>query len=229
MNGSSDSVVDPLDLEVDPLPESLSGGSTVLIASAGDPSQYAVSLRILGSYGAIEDTAFVVTTTESVDQTIKTYTRLGTEFDQPSLRIVDTTSQQQSISDLYGETPVVFTPSPDDLERLVLALSELSGDTSPPNGERHFAVRSLTPILSAAPIDRVSTVLERITGLRSENGLGLIGIDYTAHDEATMEAVADHVDGILWVSHPSPNQITFDYQPRRGRNSQSVLGQLRDD
>lgn len=224
MDESPASAVKVADLQVDALPDGLGGGSTVLVASAGDPSRYAVGLRILATHGTAEDTAFVVTTTESAGQTIETYEALGAKAALPSLGIVDTTSEHQSVSALYGETPVVFTPSSGDLERLVMALSDLSGNTSPSNGARHLIVRSLTPILQSASTARVRTVLARITGLRSETGLCLIGLDYTAHDEETMTAVVEHVDGVLWVTQPSPDRLAFEYQSTRGRHSRSVIG-----
>ncbi|MFC7116652.1 hypothetical protein ACFQH2_19235 [Natronoarchaeum sp. GCM10025703] len=229
MDGNSDSTVEIEALQVDPLPNSLSGGSTVLVATTGDPSQYAVCLRILCMQGTEEDTAFVVTTTESADRTIAVYDRLGGETGRPSISIVDTVSEQQSVSALYGESHVVFTPSPGDLERLVMALSDLSDSSAPSNGAHHLVIRSLTPILKASSATRVSTVLERITGLRSESGLCLLGIDYTAHDEETIAAIAPLVDGVLWVNQPLPDRLSFDYQPTRGRHSRSVLGGGTDD
>jgi len=224
MGENADSAVDREALQVDPLPENLSGGSTVLVASAGDPSQYAVGLRILCAQGTAEDTAFVITTTESADRTIEVYDTLGVDSERPSLGIVDTVSVQQSVSALYDEIPVVFTPSAGDLERLVMALSNLV-DTSPPTkGARHLVVRSLTPILAASSVDQLSTVLDRITGLRSETGLALLGIDYTAHDEETMTAMAELVDGVLWVTQPDPDRLAFDYQPTRTRQGEFALG-----
>lgn len=223
MNGSSHDTVDPEAIKIDPLPDSLSGGSTALVASTGDPAQHAICLRLLDWHGTAADTGVVVTTTESADQTIETYAALETETDQPSLGIVDTTSEQQSVSAPYGETPVVFTPSPGDLERLVLALSDVSETMSPSNGARHLVMRSLTPVLESAPTSRVCTVLERITGLRSEDGLCLIGLDYTAHDQETMTALADVVDGVLWITHSAPDQLEFNYQSTRNRYNRPLL------
>lgn len=224
MGENADSVVDREAVQVDPLPENLSGGSTVLVASAGDPSQYAVGLRILCAQGTAEDTAFVVTTTESADRTIEIYDSLGVDSERPSLRIVDTVSVQQSVSAVYDEIPVVFTPSASDLERLVMALSNLVDTTPPTRGARHLVVRSLTPILAASSVDQLSTVLDRITGLRSETGLALLGIDYTAHDEETMTAIADLVDGVLWVTQPAPDRLAFDYQPTGSRHGKFAPG-----
>lgn len=65
-------------------------------------------------------------------------------------------------------------------------------------------------------------MLERITGVRSETGLCLLGLDYTAHDEETMAAITDIVDGVLWVTEPSPNRLEFEYQPTSGHYSRSI-------
>ena len=54
-------------------------------------------------------------------------------------------------------------------------------------------------------------------------GLCLVGLDYTTHDEETMTALADHVDGVLWVTHPSPDRLEFEYQPTRSRYNRSLL------
>lgn len=229
MDGNTERAVDGGNLQVDPLPERLNGGSTVLVASPGVPSQFAVGLRILHTEGAAADTALVVTTTESADRTIAVYDGLDGESDRPSLGLVDTTSEQQSVSAIYGETPVVFTPSPGDLERLVLALSDLTATPNPAGAARHLVIRSLTPIIAASSTTRVRTVLQRITGLRSESGLCLIGIDYTAHDEETMTAVADLVDGVLWVTQSASDRLTFEFRSSGRRRSRSVPGGGADD
>lgn len=222
MNDVQESFTERTDFRVDDLPGRLSGGSTVLVASTTDPSQYAVGLHLLSQYGASTDTAVTVTTTESVDRTVETYDRLGSDDDRPPLGIVDTTSEQQSVSALYDETPVVFTPAPGDVERLVVALSELTEQTAPASGERHLVVRSLTPILDAAPTPLVCRVLERITGLRSDGGLCLLGLDRSAHDGETMAAVAEQVDGVLRVTQAGPDRLEFAQRPGKNRYGHSA-------
>lgn len=222
MNGRSDVATDGETVQTDSIPESLSAGSTVLVASAGDPSQHAVGLRVLRQSGGADDTALVVTTTESADRTVETYERLPPAGERTSLGIVDTTSEHQSVSALYGETPAVFTPSPGDLERLVMALSEISGSTPPSNGARHLVFRSLTPILETTSTDRVCRVLERTMGLQSPAGLCLFGLDYTAHDEETMARVTELVDGVLWVTRSSEDRLEFEYRPAKGRYTRSM-------
>jgi KaiC/GvpD/RAD55 family RecA-like ATPase len=224
MDDSSDSLIDQEALQGDAFPSGLTPGLTVLIAGADDPSRYAVGLRVLCQYGHADDAAIVVTTTESVDQTIETYEMICPDSDRPSLSLVDTTAEQPSVAALYQEPPIVFIPSPDDLERLVLALSDLTGARSPSNGTRHLVIRSLTPILKNASTARVCTVLERISGLRTGTGLCLLGLEYTAHDEKTMAALAEQVDGILWVTQAAENHLGFEFRPTKDRHNHSVTG-----
>lgn len=211
-------------LSDDAIPESLDESATVLVAASANPTRAQICLRLLTLGRNADHTALTVTTTESSEQTIETYNQLGDTADLPSLRLVDSASEEQSISALYDETPVVFTPAHQDVERLVMALSDLTRKTASTNHPRHLVVRSLTPILEATSTSQVCRVLERITGLPSDRGCCLLGLDYTAHDEATMTELADHVDGILWVTGSPSAGIEFEYQATRGRRKPLVPG-----
>lgn len=196
-------------------PDQLENGATILLASSGDPAHEGIGLRLLCQFGAAEDTALVVTTTEGSEEAIETYEALGRSTEGPSLRFVDTVSQEQSIAAVYDETPVIFTPSQSDLERLVMALSELTETDPPSDSSRHLLVRSLTPIIDASSISRVQSVLERITGLRTDDGLCILALDYTSHDEETLKGLSGLVDGILWVSQSASGDVEFEYRPAR--------------
>lgn len=184
--------------EIPVLPEILGSGTTVLIASTLDPSSYAVGLRALCQFSQQDDTGVIVTTIESAERTLDVFQSICPPESRPSIGVVDATSEQQFVTAVYGETPVVFTPS--DLERMVMGLSELTAERLEPGETRHLIVRSLTPILADTEIDAVCNVIDRIGGLRSERGLSLFGLDYTRHDETTLKQLATHVEHILWVS-----------------------------
>lgn len=203
------------------LPGRLADGMTVLVAGPNDPSFDAVGLQILSELGRPADSALVVSTTESVTRTTETYDLVSSGTDRPSLGVVDTTSKRQSISVLSDDTPVVYTPAPGDIERLIVALSELTGDDAPGKGDRHLLVRSLTPILESTSLSLVCTALERITGLRTERGLCLLGVDQTAHDGETRRAITDVVDGVLRVTRTDHGQISFEFELTSGRYSRS--------
>lgn len=195
----------------DGFPARFATGGTYLLACAGDPVATDIDLQALCRFGSPDDTAFVVTTTKSAKTTVADLERYCTKAERPAVGVVDTTSAHQFVPSLFAGTPTIFTPSPGDLERLVLALSELTDRFPPGPAPRHLLIRSLTPILQATPPDRLCPVLERLTGLRTQTGLCLFGIDYTAHDTATMNAISEVVDGILW-STPTTDGVELDFQ-----------------
>lgn len=211
------------------VPDQLGEGATILLASSGDPAREGIGFRLLREFGDSEDTALVVTTSEGSEQAVETYQGLGPSTNGPSLRLVDTVSEQQSIAAVYDETPVIFTPAQGDLERLVMALSELTDPDPPTDGARHLLVRSLTPILDASSPSQVQSVLERITGLRSDGGLCILAIDYTSHDEATLKGLSGLVDGILWVTQSASGDVSFEYRPARAQSSPLLPDAVRDD
>lgn len=210
MDGDASGVEDQT-VPQDGFPDAIAPGSTLLVAGAEDPTTHHLGLRALQHYGSDDDEGIVVTTADSADETIDAYESIALDQPHPALAVLDTTSEQQSLTALYEETPVVFTPAPGDLERLVIGLSELTGRRRQGTGERHLLVRSLTPILETTTTDRVCTVLDRISGLPT--GYCVLGIEYTAHDEATMAAVRDRVDVVLWVASDSDGRPTVDVQP----------------
>lgn len=228
MDGTTDASQDTDAVQVGPFPEGLSAGSTVLVAGTVEPATYAVTLRALAHFGGADDTALVVTTTESTDRTRERYEALCRDGAGPALAFVDTTADRPSAASLYGDQPVVVIPAPGDLERLVIGLSDLTGNQPPANGTRHLVVRSLTPILENASTADVCTILERVRGLRTGSGLTLFGLDYTAHDEATMSALSEHVDGILWVTEKK-GEVAFEYNPASGRHALPVMGNESDE
>lgn len=197
------------------LPTTLAEGATVLLVGPFDPSEHALPLRLLAEYGTSNDTALVVTTRESASATVETWEQVSTRGVRPSLGIVDTASEKQSIAATYEEVPTFFTPSSGDLERIVMALSELTETMSWTRGSRHLVFRSLTPILQEAPTERVCRVIERVSGLRTGSGLGLFGIDISAHDRTTLGAIADTVDGVVWINRTETGQFETEFNPRR--------------
>lgn len=220
MTDSPDTQVDARTGAPPAFPDTMGNGSTVLVAGTVDPSTYALGLRALCQYGRGAESAFVVTTTASADRTCADYEALSSG-DAPSLGLVDTTSRKQYVTAFYGNSPTVFTPSSADLEQIVVALSELAGGRLPAAESRHLVVRSLTPVLDYSSSTRVGSVLQRITGLRTGNGIGFFGLRYTEHDEETVAVLAQHVDGILWVTRGPDHELDFDYQSARRYSAHS--------
>lgn len=189
--------------------DALSPPTTLLVAGSVDPAEYALDLRLLSRAGNPDDTAFVVATTGSREDVLA-HTRGTDAAGMRSLAVVDTVSEDQYLTAPYADVPTVFMPSADDLERVVIGLSDLTGTVVPATGTRHLVVRSLTPMIEGATTGRVCRLLERTEGLRTGDGLGIFGIDFTAHDEETMQELTSVVDRLLWVSEDSDGRLQFE-------------------
>ncbi|SEO47667.1 hypothetical protein SAMN05216388_101322 [Halorientalis persicus] len=200
-------------------PEALTDGATVLLCGF-DPTEYALGLRCLAQFGSTDDSAIVVTTNQGVSETSDTFSSLTGSAQGASIGVVDMVSEGQSISAAYGEVPTVYTPSQGDTERLVIGLSDLTTKI-PAGGNRHLVVRSLSPMLSATSRANVSDVVERISGLRTPDGLAVFGLDYTAHDEETVTAIAETADRVLWITEQPDGGFEMDL-----RSTRADFGQL---
>ncbi|MEF8822080.1 MAG: hypothetical protein V5A52_07370 [Halovenus sp.] len=215
-------------VRIDDFPDRLGTGTTVLVASAGAATRHGVPLRLLTRFARAADSALVVSTTESATRAASRFARHWSDESRPTLGFVDTTSRSQYVSAIYEEQPVVYTPAPGDLERLVLALSDLSAVQVPADSNRHLVVRSVTPLIEATSAARVATILDRIVGLRSADGCTVLGIDYTAHDQESMSTLADCVEGVLWVTRPASDRIELEFRSTHRGPGASNRGEGRD-
>lgn len=203
--------------QISDVADAISAPTTTLVAGTVDPTKYALSLRLLSHTGSAEDTAIIVTTTEGREEVVVHVRNTETEGELPSLAVVDTVSEDQYLTAPYAAVPTVYMPSAGDLERVVVGLSDLTGTVVPSTGTRHFVIRSLTPMIEGATTERVRRLLERIKGLRTGDGLGIFGIDFTAHDEETINELTGAVDRLLWVSEGSDGGLQFELQKRTRR------------
>lgn len=204
---------------IDTLPEQLRDGSRLLIAGSTDPVANGVALQLLAQFGTGEDEAIVITTTRSAATTRKSYTAIADRGQCPALRIVDTLSTDQSVAALYTDSPTVYVPSAVDIERLIVAVDDLTDEKPPVRGERHFVARSLTPILESIPVETVSRMVDRLAGVRSAGGLSVFACQYTALSRSTLNRLATRMDGILWVEHSDTDGLTAEFERCRSSTS----------
>lgn len=197
------------------LPESITTPATYLVAGPVDPAEHALCLHALAQYSSPEDAALVVSTTESAQTTIDRFRSIPSRDARPTIGLIDAVSRRQYIPALYEDVPTVYTPSPRDLERLVLAMSELT-ETIVPAGARHLVIQSLTPSFSKTNVDNVCNFLDRVTGLRSSDGLGLVGLTLASHEDHVVAQLLQRVDGVLWVTERSNGSL--DVTVRSPRN-----------
>lgn len=198
--------------------DALSAPTTLLVAGTVDPTEYVLSLRLLSHVRERDDTAIVVTTTEGRDAVVANTVDTQTAGGDSAIAVVDTNSKEQYLTATYEDVPTVYMPSADDLERVAIGLSDLTGTVVPATGTRHFVIRSLTPMIDGATTKRVCRLLERTKGLRAGDGLGVFGIDFTAHDDRTITELTATVDRLLWISEDTDGQLQFELRSA-GRGS----------
>lgn len=210
---SNDTSADPTEPDLS-IPDSIAAPATYLVTGTLDPAEHGLCLQILGRYAEPNDGALVVSTTESRTATIEQARSLCPKRPDNQFGVIDAVSRKQYISALYEAVPSVYTTTPRDLERIVLALSELTTVVRT-GGSRHLVVRSLTPSLSDTNTDDVCRFLERISGVRTGSGFTFVGLDLSAHDDAVVRELLQRVDGVLWADERTDRSITVTVRSTR--------------
>ena len=195
-------------------PDSIATPGTYLVAGTLDPAEHGLPLRLLGRYAESNDGVLVVSTTESASATIERVRSLCAGHMDGKLGVIDAVSRNQYISALYEAVPSIYTTTPRDLERIVVALSELTTAVRT-RDSRHLVVRSLTPSFSETNADDVYRFVERVVGLRTGSGLALLGLDLSAHDDAVVRELLQRVDGMLWADARTDGPITVQARSAR--------------
>ncbi|WP_425499142.1 DUF7504 family protein [Natronosalvus rutilus] len=197
-------------LDFEGLPDSLTEDSVILVAKPAPLEEHAVSLRILDRYTSPEERRIVVTTAISAERTIRQQTALESP-DSGRFGVVDATPQNHPSSP-FQKYPVVSLPHSVELTRLVLALWELEASMASDSRTTHFGIRSLTPLLADEGLERTISVLEHLIEGRTDSGLVVLGLEYTRHNEATLSALREIVDGIVWIEERTDGSISAEYR-----------------
>lgn len=193
------------------LPSGLPDGKTILVAGPEEPTSSAFSLGLLATRGRAGDRALVITASDDRDGTVESYLKHCDRDGRPTIGIVDTVSKTASTESLYQQHPTVYVPSPGDRTRLMIALSTLHDRLRAGTETQHLVIRSLTPFLTANTVNEVTDTLDRIVGYRTADGMALIGVDYTTTDDATLGALGEIVDGILWIAPSETGDIDVEF------------------
>ncbi|NUB93530.1 hypothetical protein HT576_21300 [Haloterrigena sp. SYSU A121-1] len=198
------------------IPDAIPDDSTICIAKPAPLTEYAIPLRITDRYTADNDCRVIVTSLVSAEETIQQQQSL-THSAVSRIGVVDTRADGY-LESLYQENPTISLPQPGELSQLAIAARDLHEALSTSCSKPHVILRSLTPILDAEPLERVTNVLERLIRQQSSSSsLTVFSIDYTEHDEATMAALEALADGIVWVEQTGERPLRFDYRRVRPR------------
>lgn len=198
-------------VDLEAIPRSVPNGSVICVAGPSPLTDYALPLRITDRYTATDDCRIIVTTATGADETIAQQNAI-TPAGGHRVGVIDTTADEH-VASLYQEHPTISLARTGELTQITLALWDLEEALSTACSTPHVIVRSLTPILEQAGLERVTNVLESvIEHQRAAGSLTVFGIEYTAHDERTMAALERLADGIVWVERTGQGDLELEYQ-----------------
>lgn len=196
------------------LPDTVSNGSAICIAKPAPLTDYALPLRVVDRYADSSACRIIVTPAVEADETIRQHDAMSSSADS-RLGIIDLTGDEH-LDVLYQSNPVIYRPHPGELAQITIALWEVENTLSSSCSKTHLIFRSLTPILLEDDLERVTNVLERVIDQqRSDSSLTVFSVDYTEHDERTMTALKDLVDGVVWVEQGGNRELQLEYRRTR--------------
>ncbi|GAB7020874.1 hypothetical protein JCM18750_37360 [Halostagnicola bangensis] len=204
--------------DIDELPANISESSALLVAKPSPLEDSLPEIRILDRYASPAECRIAVTTSTSAEKMIQQQTTLTPSLKSGRLGIIDASPTDQP-SAPFQEYPVVSLSHPIELTRLVLALWELDKTLSPTSHTAHLTIQSLTPLLTEGDLERTIRGIEQlIDHHQPEPGLVVIGFEYTKHDDTTLSALKELVDGVVWIEETAGGSITAEYRNARNRS-----------
>jgi KaiC/GvpD/RAD55 family RecA-like ATPase len=180
------------DLAIDGVPESVPGGTALLLLhpSIGETDRVDTDFLDGGN-----DRFMVVstrTTAREVEQKLEYY-----EVDEENAVILDTLSVERGYS-RRSAPHIHYASGPDDVGGIVERVEEfLTNET----GRRRLTFDSLTELAYYADEDRALDAAERLVALLEEqDAIGLFHLSSEVHDEATVAEFAALFDGTIRLS-----------------------------
>ncbi len=196
----------------------LVAGRTLVIAESGDLERYNLDLRLARRRSTPGESAVLVTTETDAEWMVRRYRSVTDGEPADSLGVVDTVSGDQNLPATYAETPTAYVPGPHEIERLSMALGDVTLPRSREVRRRHLVFQSLTPLLESVDSGVVTRFVRRTTEeSRTIDGFSIFRIDFTAHDDATMARVRELADLLLWVEESASGRLDFELEHVRSR------------
>lgn len=184
---------------LDRLQESLDTDTVTIVAGTDRDELSHVGMELLARYADIADGAILLTTTMDAQTSIDEYASVR-DSRKPDIAVIDTTSTEQSIPSVYSAIPMVFTPSPGDIERTSMALSDLASRLEGDRRPVHLLVDSLSDIVDDVGVESSLSLLRQasVPG-DGVSGLTVATLAYNEHSKATVDDVTEFADSVVWV------------------------------
>ncbi len=187
-------------------PVSLKGGGISIVAAPDDAVAGDSCLQI--GIGAAEQPVCIVATSVTPEK-LESYVsdRAPT---RPALGFVDATTHRPTPAVKESVQALEDIPSSRDLLQLTTAIGDVCETVAPDGQPVNIVIPTFGSLLSAAPTDRVIRVLSHIAESNGTDGRVVIGLNYTAGSNETLQALKEHSDVILWAERDGGGRVRLD-------------------
>ncbi|WP_436347673.1 RAD55 family ATPase [Natronorubrum sp. FCH18a] len=181
------------DAEIDP-------GTNLLVAGPPLTGKRQIAFDILASGANHGDGSIVVTTKDSADKVLETFTDSVDASADSNIGVVDCVTKQRGIGTVDDDPRIKYASSPVDMTGIGIKLSEFLQEFYEDRGltENRVLLHSVSTLLMYSNLQTVFRFLHVFTGrIQSADAMGVYVIDSTAHDDQTMNTLKQLFDAVI--------------------------------
>lgn len=134
---------------------------------------------------------------------------------RPALGFVDATPTRPTPAVKESIQTIENIPSSRDLLQLTTAVGDVCETIAPDDHPLNITIPAFDSLLGVAPTDRVVRVLSYIADATNSDGRVVIGLNYTAGSNETLQTLKAHSDVILWAERDANGSIRLDSESLR--------------
>ncbi|NUB91259.1 recombinase RecA [Haloterrigena sp. SYSU A558-1] len=194
----------------DVLPDAdIEPGTNLLIAGPPLTGKREIAFDILASGANRGNGSIVVTTKDSADKVLETFTGSLEAGVDPDVGIVDCVTKQRGIGTVDDDPRIKYASSPVDMTGIGIKLSEFLQEFYEGHGltENRVLLHSVSTLLMYSDLQTVFRFLHVFTGrIQSADAMGLYVIDSTAHDDQTMNTLKQLFDAVIELEEPADGE-----------------------
>ena len=181
------------DADIDP-------GTNLLIAGPPLTGKREIAFDVLASGANRGDGSIIVTTKDSADKVLESFTETVDAGVDPNVGVVDCVTKQRGIGTVDDDPRIKYASSPVDMTGIGIKLSEFLQEFYEGRGltQNRVLLHSVSTLLMYSDLQTVFRFLHVFTGrIQSADAMGLYVIDSTAHDDQTMNTLKQLFDAVI--------------------------------